>query len=403
MRLGVLATHPIQYHAPLYRALAEQLDLQVYFAHRQTAAGQAAAGFGVAFEWDIPLLDGYRYQFLTNEAARPSTEGFRGCNTPEIAAIIERERFDAFLVTGWNNQSFWQAMRACWRTGTPLMVRGDSQLATPRRWWLRAAKEGFYSWFIPRFDAYLVVGERAREYYLHYGADPAKMYFVPHFVDNAWFRAQAAAARQHGPDIRAGLGISAEAAVLLFVGKFIPKKRPADVITAADRLYCSGHQVEVLFVGSGELEASLRDAAEQAAVPVHFAGFKNQSELPAYYAAADLLVLPSDGGETWGLVVNEAMACGLPAVVSDAAGCAPDLIDAGRTGFTFALGEVKALEEALEQMLLRLGEPALQDALAAKMQAYSLEAALEGISRATEEVGRRAYVNGPAAPSRPGP
>lgn len=387
MRLGVLATHPIQYHAPLYRALAERLDLQVYFAHRQTAEGQAAAGFGVAFEWDVPLLDGYDYEFLTNEAARPSTEGFWGCSTPEIARIIERERFDAFLVTGWYNRSYWQAMRTCWRTATPLMIRGDSQLGTPRRWWLRAAKEGFYNWFIPRFDAYLLVGERSRAYYLHYGADASKMYLVPHFVDNEWFRARAGSVRRQGISVRDEFGISDEATVALFVGKFIPKKRPGDVIAAADLLYRKGHNLEVLLVGSGDLEASLRAAATQASVPVHFAGFKNQSELPGYYVGADVLVLPSDGGETWGLVVNEAMACGTPAVVSDAVGCAPDLIDPGHTGFTFAMGDVKALASALEQMLPRLGSPEVHRALASKMETYSLDTALEGIVRALETIG----------------
>ena len=110
--------------------------------------------------------------------------------------------------------------------------------------------------------------------------------------------------------------------------------------------------VQVVLVGSGELEDALREAAtSELEVPVHFAGFKNQSELPQYYVGADLLVLPSDGGETWGLVVNEAMACGLPAVVSDAVGCAPDLIDAGETGEVFPMGDIEALADALERAL----------------------------------------------------
>ena len=149
-RLGVLATHPIQYQAPLYRALAERVDLQVYFAHRQTPEGQAKAGFGVAFEWDVPLLDGYEHRFLENRAAEPDVSTFRGCNTPEIGRIIAEERFDAFLVNGWYTKSFWQAMAACWRTGTPLMVRGDSHLGTPRKTWFRMVKEGAYRLFIPK-------------------------------------------------------------------------------------------------------------------------------------------------------------------------------------------------------------------------------------------------------------
>lgn len=376
MRLGVLATHPIQYHAPLYRALAERLDLEVYFAHKQTAQGQAKAGFGVAFEWDVPLLDGYSYQFLENRAKEPDVSNFWGCSTPEIADIIARERFDAFLVNGWYNRSLWQAMRACWRTGTPLLVRGDSQLRTPRSLPFRLAKEAFYRAFIPRFDGYLVVGQRAREYYEYYGAREERMHFVPHFIDNAWFRERAV--DEDPQALRAELGVDSDTALLLFVGKFIPKKRPADILRAARHLQDRGQAVQVVLVGSGELEGELRDTARALDVPVHFAGFKNQSELPFYYVGADLLVLPSDGGETWGLVVNEAMACGLPAVVSDAVGCAPDLIDSGETGEMYPLGDVVALSRALERALPLADSPHVAQALNRKMDVYSLETATAG-------------------------
>src|SRR5689334_18376911 len=117
-RIGILSTHPIQYYSPWYRALSRrpELEVTVYYAHRQTAQGQADGGFGVAFEWDIPLLDGYRSHFLQNVARRPSVFDHYGCDTPEIAEHIARERFDAFIVHGWYNRSYWQAMRACWRT-----------------------------------------------------------------------------------------------------------------------------------------------------------------------------------------------------------------------------------------------------------------------------------------------
>lgn len=380
MRLGVLATHPIQYHAPLHRALAERLDLEVFFAHEQTAEGQARAGFGVAFEWDVPLLEGYRHRFLENVAAEPDPSTLRGCNTPEIAGIIARERFDAFLVNGWYNQSYWQAIRACWRTGTPVLIRGDSQLRTPRSWPKRMAKQVAYRAFIPRFDAYLVVGQRAREYYLHYGAKEERMHFVPHFVDNDFFRTRADAVDREA--FRAEMGIAEDAHVLLFVGKFIPKKRPGHVLAAAEMLHARGIDVEVMLVGSGPLEEELRAQAQGIEAPVHFAGFRNQSELPAHYASADLLVLPSDGDETWGLVVNEAMACGIPAVVSDAVGCGPDLIDPGVTGLVYPEGNVEALADAVERFYREADPPEVRQALAEKMQVYSLETAVEGVLEA---------------------
>lgn len=385
-RLGVLATHPIQYHAPLYRRLAERVDLSVYFAHRQSAQGQAAAGFGVAFEWDVDLLGGYTHAFLTNRSKIPGTASFRGCHTPEIGAIIARKQFDAFLVHGWYTRSFWQAMVACWRTGTPLLVRGDSHLATPRSRLKEAVKEVVYRQFIPRFDGYLVVGELAKEYYLHYGADPARMYFVPHFVDNDFFRSKATTPDGERP-LRTELGFGDDALVLLFVGKFVDKKRPIDVVYGAAALRQRGHDARILFVGSGALEEAVRAEARRVGVPAHFAGFKNQTELPAHYAASDLLVLPSES-ETWGLVVNEAMACGTPAVVSDAVGCAPDLIAEGRTGAVYPVGNAGALADAVERMVPHLGSEFVRRELVTTTNTYSVERAVRGVLSALEHVRR---------------
>ncbi len=133
-------------------------------------------------------------------------------------------------------------------------------------------------------------------------------------------------------------------------------------------------------------------------MPLHVAGFQNQTELPAWYAAADVLVLPSDGGETWGLVVNEALACGTPAVVSDAVGCAPDLAldrDPGRTGAVFAVGDPAALADAVERLQPHLGTDALLASIAAVSSAHAPEAAAAAALRAVE-----ALTVGRPAPSR---
>jgi glycosyltransferase involved in cell wall biosynthesis len=395
MRLGVLATHPIQYHAPLYRELAQRLDLQVYFAHRQTPEGQAAAGFGVEFEWDVPLLDGYDHTFLHNRSRVPDVSTSHGCDTPEIAGIIERERFDAFLVNGWYNRSYRQAIRACWRTKTPLMVRGDSHLLTPRSKAKQLLKEGLFRFLIPRFDRYLVVGQRSREYYLHYGADAARMRFVPHFVDNAWFRARAAA--EDPSALRATLGLDQETLIALFIGKFIAEKKPQDLIRAAHRLREHGRPVQVVLVGAGELEEFLRGECARLDIPATFAGFKNQSELPYYYVGSDVLVLPSDGGETWGLVVNEAMACGRPAVVAETVGCAPDLVENDLTGYAYPPGDVVALADVLAQAFQLRHAPGLRVALDQKMAIYSLETAADGILGAVQEFAARASGVEPAS------
>src|SRR5206468_11090595 len=164
-----------------------------------------------------------------------------------------------------------------------------------------------------------------------FGIPESQVFNGPHCVDNDFFSAQAALYQttETRPELRQSLGINIHDFVILFVGKFENKKRPVDAVRAAARL---GPGVSLLMVGMGELNEELHVAAQRLNVRVVFAGFLNQSQRGRAYAAADCLVLPSDWGETWGLVVNEAMATGVPCVVSDRVGCAPDLVQSGSTG-----------------------------------------------------------------------
>jgi glycosyltransferase involved in cell wall biosynthesis len=410
MRLGILTSHPIQYQAPWFRGLAKEVDLEVFFSHRQSAVEQGKAGFGKAFQWDVDLLSGYKHRFLTNVARNPGVNHFWGCDTPGVWELVlgnaakrrgiepsvdptsgcaargvesesrQGRRFDAFVVTGWHLMSYWQAVRGCHRADVPVLVRGDSQLNTPRSWVKRWGKEFVYRILMRQFDGFLVVGQRNREYLSHYGVKKERMFFTPHFVDNEWFAARAAQHRERRAAIRRPWGASEQTLVVLFVGKFIPKKRPRDILLALAILIEQRSIIDAVavFVGAGELERPLRDEASLLGVQACFEGFKNQSELPACYVAADVLVLPSDGGETWGLVVNEAMACGLPAIVSDAVGCSPDLIQQGQTGFTFPMGDVQALRGRLQLFAAKLREGEdFQRALAKKLQTYSVDAAVQ--------------------------
>ncbi len=354
-KLGILATHPIQYYVPWYRALARhpEVNLCVFYCHRQTPQGQAEAGFGVPFDWDIPLFDGYEYQFVINKSRHPNVYTFFGCDTPEIMRIISNGFFDAFIVQGWYVLSFWQAMISCWQTRTPLLVRGDSQLLTHRNLAKRALKYLTYRWFIPRFDAYLVVGKRAKEYYLHYGVRPEKMFFVPHSVDNQFFISSRIALESQRESLRQSWGIPKDALVFLFVGKLIPKKRPFDFLKALEMAGINVAGIFGLVVGDGPMRPKLEILSQHANLPVSFTGFLNQKEMPKAYAASDVLVLPSDARETWGLVVNEAFASGLPAIVSDKVGCVPDLILPGQTGEVFPCGNTEKLAEIFKTFALK--------------------------------------------------
>lgn len=382
MRLAIVASHPIQYQAPLFRALSAQIELDVFFAIDPTPQDQGDAGFDVAFTWDVDLLSGYRHRFLHNVAAQPAIS-FSGCDTPEIAALLRDGRYDAVLVLGWYLKTFVQAIWACRRASIPVLVRGDNHLLEPRSRAREAAKRLIYPIGLRAFDAALHVGQRSRAYFRHYHVPEQHLFFAPHGIDEAAFAKGADA--QARADTRYDFGIPEQADVALFVGKLIARKRVEDLIQAAALMTGRKKPLHVLIAGSGPLESDLQALAGMLDVPVHFAGFQNQSRMPAFYAASDMMVLPSDN-ESWGLVANEALACGKPVILSSAVGCAPDLAGDGRAGRMFRTGDPANLASMMEDLLDHPPEPAV---LAARSAAYGTQACVRGILAACAFVTRR--------------
>lgn len=381
MRLAVLSSHPIQYQAPLFRTLAERLDLTVFFAHRATSSDQARAGFGVGFDWDIDLLTGYAHEFLQNVSRRPGLDHFGGCDIPDIGPRLRDGAFDAVLIQGWHLKAYMQTVFSAKCQGLPVIVRGDSHLESPRSIVHRLAKFLSYPVFLRLFDAALYVGERSRAYWTHYRYPSSRMFFSPHCVDARWFTAHST--HEARAELRERLRIAPNAKIALFAGKLIDFKRPFDLVAAAGRLKVQGLDVGILVAGSGPLETELTSLARTASVAIYSLGFCNQSKMPSVYAAADLLVLPSDSRETWGLVANEALACTRPIILSNAVGSAPDLAADGLAGCVFPCGDVSALADAIARTL---NHPPSPTAVATKSAQYSLESAADGIVRAVESV-----------------
>lgn len=385
-RLAILSTHPIQYQVPWFRALSAEPDihLEVLYCHKATAAEQGGAGFGRAFDWDIPLLDGYNYRFLRNEATSPTIGSFGGLNTPEIAALISSGRYDAVMVHGWHYRSAWQAFRACWKTQTPVLVRGDSQLLTPRPAWKRLMKEATYRSFIPRFDACLAVGKRSREYFLHYGASPQNVFMVPHVVDEPMFDGQLPGLLENRLALRKQWNLELSSIVFAFVGKFLPVKRPMDFVQAVQGAFNNCNDVAGLMVGDGPLRVDCEDFVRAHKIPVKFCGFLNQSEIASAYVASDALVLPSSS-ETWGIVVNEAMRCGRPCFITDQVGCAPDMIESGYTGEIYRAGDIDGLAGLIQHYSKeRAALGTMGSNARAHSMKFSIPCAIQGVLEAVD-------------------
>ena len=345
MRLAVVATHPIQYHAPWFRALvAAGVDLHVLFSVLPDAA-QQAAGFGRAFEWDVPLLEGYEWSVLDQLRRSPALGSFFGVANVGVGKALARLRPDAVVLTGWNAFPLMQALGAAVRLGLPTVLRGEANALRPRPPWKTLGHRAL----LAAYDAFVAIGRSNRDFYQQRGVPPERIVDGGYFVDEDLFLGLRERELPRRAELRRKWGIPDEAFCPLFVGKLQPKKRPLDFIVAlgvVSRERPAG-SVHGLVVGSGELEEEARRAARAGDVPMTFAGFLNQTEIGRAYAAADALVLPSDWGETWGLVVNEAMTFGLPAVVSDRVGCSPDLVSEGETGHVVPFGQVAALAEKL--------------------------------------------------------
>ncbi len=388
IRLTAVLTHPVQYYSPWFRhvaAYAPEIDLTVLYGTEPTAE-QQGTGFGRAFRWDVPLLEGYRSRVI--RAARPDdrtdSSSFFGLDVREIGNAIRETSPDVVLVPGWHSITLVRAMFAARRMNVPLLFRGDTNLASApegvrgRLWRLRTKH------LLALFDAYLTPGRRVREYLEALGVNPGQIVDAPHVVDNERFAAaarpfQSADGRARA---RAKWQLPADATVLLFAGKLEEKKRPLDLIRAAARLDPRAH---VLVAGAGELESNCRAEAGRLGVPVAFAGFLNQSEIGEAYAAADLLVLPSDSRETWGLVVNEALATGLPVVVSDRVGCAPDLVD-DSTGATFVCGDLESLAATIEQVRSRAATGGYAAGCRRRSRQFDVGAATAGLVAACRRV-----------------
>jgi len=393
-RLAYLVSHPIQYQAPLLRRIAQEpdIDLTVLFGSDFSVRGYKDEGFGVDVQWDVPLLDGYKHVFLPK---------LRDARTVSVASplnygILSRLRgrrgepgFDALWVHGYATVNTMHGMLAAKALGIPVLLRAES--------WLRdrgrsdgklAVKRLFFMGLERLVDGVLPIGTFNSAYWSHYFGQNVPQFSMPYAVDNRYFeqRAREAAAGRAG--LQNELGLDPARPVVLFASKLQERKHCDHLISAYARLApARGGEPHpyLVIVGDGEQRASLeRQAAATGFASIRFCGFRNQSELPRFFDLATVFVLPSRH-EPWGLIVNEVMSAGRPAIVSDDVGCGADLIEDGVNGFVYPAGDVGALANALRRVLEPNGAAEAMGARAVeRMRTWSFEEDVAGLRRALE-------------------
>ena len=345
LKVGVLVSHPIQYFVPVYRELAKDADIELRVMYRTRMGVDAYhdPGFGQSVKWDIPLLDGYQSEFLSDKT---SLNGFE----IGIFSALCCNRFDVVIVHGYSNLSNLFAIVIARIMGTQVIVRGDTRLQ-PRHKNAPLRKRIFKRALFKLFDGFLTIGSLNRAYYMAFGAPKERIFFAPFCVNNSVFSLDQNEHQKTRLKFRDDWNLPTDCTAILFASKFTKQKRPADLIEAFSTILETNKNSYLVMAGAGPEEGNLRCMAD-ALCPgrARFVGFKNQSELPSLYAASDIFVLPSSE-ESWGLVVNEVMAAGLPVIVSDEVGAAPDLVNEKHTGIIYPCGDVDALAKALERLI----------------------------------------------------
>ncbi|MBC6112150.1 glycosyltransferase family 4 protein [Pedobacter fastidiosus] len=358
-RLAIITTHPIQYYAPAFRLLAKGITLRVFYTGGVQLINQFDKGFNKKIKWDIPLLEGYDYEFLENLAIDSGTHHFKGISNPMAIKSINNYRPDSILIFGWAFESHLKIIRH-FNHKVPLYFRGDSTLIDNKSGIKLILKKLFLTWVYRHFDFAFYVGEKNKEYFMHYGFPSKKLRFSPHAIDNIRFSENRV---NEVSILRRQLGIVEEDILILFAGKLEKKKNPEILLNAFIELDLSN--VHLLFVGDGELGEILKAESVKAKANhrIHFMSFQNQTQMPAIYQACDLFCLPSKGPrETWGLAVNEAMAAGKAILVSDKVGCCVDLVKPKINGDVFKSEDLRDLKNKLlylvsdKNELSKLGE-----------------------------------------------
>ena len=359
IKLAIVTTHPIQYYAPIFQLLHQRgnIEIKVFYTLGNPQTKLNDAGFGKPITWDLPLLDGYNYEWLKNTAKQPGSHHFKGIKNPGITDKITEWQPSAILIFGWAYHAHLKVIRHFYKK-VPLYFRGDSTLLSEPGGIKKHLKTVFLKWVYHHVTHAFYVGQNNKNYFLKYGLKEEQLSFAPHAVDNSRFKIMR---QKEAQELRLSLAIGNEDILVVFAGKLEPVKNLSlllDAFTSVNK-----PNVHLLLVGNGINEAELKKKAIDSlrANNIHFLDFQNQTMMPVIYQAADLYCLPSKS-ETWGLSINEAMGCDKAILASNTVGCAADLIKTRQNGEIFESGNLKSLRDSLisltssKQRLAEMGE-----------------------------------------------
>lgn len=350
-KLAIVASHVIQYQAPLFQRLAAsgEVDLTVFYCDSAGSEAYQDREMKTTLAWDIPLLSGYDHETLHNSSPVESLNGW-GLVNFDLPGRLIKGRFDAVVFMGWGVVTYWLGFAACLLGHIPFFLYGDSNEIPANHSIRQGLRDRVLRALFARAAGFLATGRYNSEYYKHYGVEEARLFFVPWAVDNDRFESESRLTEAERNELRKAYGISPDALVVMFSGKLLPRKGPMDLLEAFAGMP-NRERAVLLFVGDGVERERLEEFCEARSLKnVSITGFLNQSILPKMYGMSDVFVLPSyfDPRAT---VVNEAMAAGLACVVSDRVGPSGDIVKDGENGFVVPAGDISALRSRLDRFI----------------------------------------------------
>lgn len=349
-KLAIISTHPIQYNAPLFALLSKREKIQVkvfYTWGVEVLKKKFDPGFNINIEWDIPLLDKYEFVFVKNVAKDKGSHHFKGIDNPALINMITRWGADAVLIYGWSFKSHLKAIRH-FSGKIPVLFRGDSTSLRVAKGIKKLARDILLHWVYHYVDFCFYVGTHNKNYFIEHGVKNEQLVFAPHAIDNERFKATSSRDNiEKSARWKQSLGIGKEDMVFLYAGKLDHNK---NVVLLAEAFIMLGRtEIHLILAGEGLNKIALENIYAKHG-NIHFLPFQNQSQMPLLYALADVFVLPSLS-ETWGLALNEAMACGKAVLASDGCGAAIDLVVEGENGYIFRSKNSSDLQEKLLRMV----------------------------------------------------
>lgn len=382
-RLAVVVSHPVQYYVPLYRELAgrDDLELKVFFTWHDASEAQRDQGFGREVKWDIPLTGGYDHELVPNISRNPGTHHFWGLRNPELVGRVMRWKPDAVHITGYPFASHLNAIRRFHVLGIPVLFRGDSHLLDQRLGLHWRLKRLLLKRIFGRVSGCLYVGKNNYDYYRALRVPESRLFPCPHSIEVDRFAEPNDELESQAQAWRDELRIPNSARVLLYAGKLEKKKQPIELMSAV--LQMSPEDLVLIIIGNGELEQAVQRIAAEHPEKFRILPFQNQSRMPVVYRLGDIFSLPSAYGETWGLAVNEAIACGRRVLVSDKVGCAPDVVTSPQIGAVFESGNWNEFDQQLRRLLSnKLDSMCLR----AAAQRFSNRAASDSLCDAVDKI-----------------